>query len=70
MRVFTGDELSKRAKFAFVAWIGSSVSALKRAKCSIDKSLVKEIVSVGYYFFFHFDAIAFAKYPVYIVFFV
>jgi hypothetical protein len=47
LRVFTGDELSKRAKFAFVAWIGSSVSALKRAKCSIDKSLVKEIVSVS-----------------------
>lgn len=45
IRVFTGDELSKRAKFAFIAWIGSAVGPLKRAKCSIDKSLVKEIVS-------------------------
>ena len=46
MRMFTGDELSKRAKFAFITWIGPAVSALKRARVSIDKSLVKEVVSV------------------------
>lgn len=45
--MITGDELSKRAKFAFVTWIGPSVSALKRARVSIDKALVKEVISVG-----------------------
>jgi hypothetical protein len=47
VRLFTGDELSKRAKFAFVTWIGGSVGALKRAKVSIDKTLVKEVVTVS-----------------------
>jgi hypothetical protein len=46
VRLFTGDELSKRAKFAFVTWIGGSVGALKRAKVSIEKTLVKEVVTV------------------------
>jgi hypothetical protein len=44
--LFTGDELSKRAKFAFVTWIGVNVNALKRARVSIDKALVKEVVTV------------------------
>ena len=48
LRMYTGDELSKRAKFAFIAWIGQSVSALKRAKVSIDKALVKEVVTVSF----------------------
>jgi hypothetical protein len=39
--------MSKRAKFAFVSWIGSSVNALKRAKVSIEKGLVKEIITVS-----------------------
>ena len=47
VRVYTGDELSRRAKFAFITWLGHSVSALKRAKVSIDKSLVKEVISVS-----------------------
>ena len=42
----TGDEMSKRAKFALVTWIGNEVSALKRAKISIDKAVVKEVMSV------------------------
>jgi hypothetical protein len=45
VRMFTGDELSKRAKFAFITWIGSSVGALKRARVSIDKTLVKDVVT-------------------------
>ena len=45
LRLFTGDELSKRAKFAFITWIGGSVGALKRARVSIDKTLVKEVVT-------------------------
>jgi hypothetical protein len=47
--MYTGDELSKRAKFAFISWIGSSVGALKRAKVSIDKTLVKEVVTVIFF---------------------
>jgi len=49
--LFTGDELSKRAKFAFVTWIGVNVNALKRARVSIDKALVKEVVTVNETYF-------------------
>jgi len=43
VRVTTGDELSKRAKFVFVTWAGRGVSTLKKAKLSVDKGLVKNI---------------------------
>jgi hypothetical protein len=43
--MYTGDELSKRAKFAFVTWIGPSVGPLKRARVSTDKAFVKEVVT-------------------------
>jgi hypothetical protein len=48
----TGDELSVRAKFAFVTWCGRDVNAIKRAKLSIDKALVKEVISVRGRFIF------------------
>lgn len=44
VRIFTGDEMSKRAKFALVTWSGKNVSALKRAKMSTDKSVVKSVI--------------------------
>eukprot|EP01134_Creolimax_fragrantissima_P000946 CFRG0946T1 len=44
VRVETGDELSKRAKFALITWIGDNVSALKKAKVSIQKAEVKSVV--------------------------
>ena len=47
VRVYTGDELSKRAKFALLTWIGTSVGALKRAKTSTDKSFVKQVIPVS-----------------------
>lgn len=43
IRVECGDEMSRRAKFAFITWIGSAVSALKKAKVSTDKAFVKQI---------------------------
>ena len=46
VRIETGDELSKRAKFAFITWIGESVSGLLKGKVSTDKSLVKQIIQV------------------------
>lgn len=45
IRLQTGDELSKRSKFLFVTWIGPGVSVLKRAKMSIDKAIIKNVVS-------------------------
>jgi len=44
VRVTTGDNESKRAKFVFVSWIGSSVGPLARAKVSVHKASVKEVV--------------------------
>eukprot|EP01137_Pigoraptor_chileana_P002865 Opistho-2@2397 len=44
VRIETGDELSKRAKFAFIAWIGDGVNPLRKAKVSTDKAFVKQIV--------------------------
>jgi len=46
VRVDTGDELSKRVKFVLVTWVGVNVGALKRAKMSIDKSVVKTVITV------------------------
>uniref|UniRef100_A0A1I8G3G3 Coactosin-like protein n=1 Tax=Macrostomum lignano TaxID=282301 RepID=A0A1I8G3G3_9PLAT len=44
LRQYTGDELSKRAKFVFITWIGTGVSPLKRAKTGAEKTMVKEII--------------------------
>ena len=44
VRVTTGDEESKRAKFVFVSWVGSGVSILARAKVSVHKANVKEVI--------------------------
>lgn len=45
-RVETGDEMSKRAKFVLITWVGKSVTALNRAKVSTDKALVKQACEV------------------------
>ena len=47
VRFETGDEMSRRAKFAFITWIGPSVSPLKKAKVSTDKAFVKKIMNVS-----------------------
>jgi len=44
VRLLTGDELSKRAKFAFITWAGRGVSTLKKAKMSVEKGVVKNII--------------------------
>lgn len=48
VRIETGDELSKRAKFAFITWIGESVSSMNKAKVSTDKSTVKQVIQVKF----------------------
>jgi hypothetical protein len=42
-----GDEMSKRQKFLFLTWVGPSVGVIKRAKMSIDKAMVKDIIVVS-----------------------
>ena len=49
IRFETGDEMSRRKKFAFLTWIGPSVSPLKKAKVSTDKAFVKKIVTVSFF---------------------
>ncbi|XP_065915899.1 coactosin-like protein [Dysidea avara] len=43
VRFETGDEMSRRAKFAFITWIGPAVSVLKKGKVSTDKAFVKQV---------------------------
>ncbi|KAK6186569.1 hypothetical protein SNE40_008583 [Patella caerulea] len=45
VRMVTGDELSKRAKFVFITWCGKDVSPLKKARMSVDKSAVKDVIN-------------------------
>ena len=42
----TGDEMSKRAKFVLVTWVGPNVSVMKKAKMSTDKALMKDVIQV------------------------
>lgn len=44
IRIKTGDEMSKRAKFVLVTWVGPSVSVMKKAKMSTDKALLKDVI--------------------------
>lgn len=47
VRIVTGDEMSKRSKFVFITWVGQDVSAMQKAKLSVDKSVVKNIIKVS-----------------------
>jgi len=44
VRVISGDQESKRAKFIFVSWIGKHVGVLQKAKVSVHKASVKEVI--------------------------
>jgi len=44
IRVNTGDEESKRSKFVFVSWVGQKVGALARAKVSVHKANIKDVI--------------------------
>lgn len=39
--------MSHRLKFLLITWIGSEVGVIQRAKVSIDKALVKTVISVS-----------------------
>ena len=45
--MLTGDELSKRAKFVLITWIGDKVKGLDRAHVSGDKIAIKGIIQVS-----------------------
>jgi len=44
LRVVSGDSESKRAKFVFISWVGERVGPLKRAKVSVHKAGVKQVI--------------------------
>ena len=44
LRLITGDELSKRAKFAFICWVGPQTAVMKKARVATDKGVVKSVV--------------------------
>merc|ERR1712150_208523 len=44
LRIESGDELSKRAKFVLVTWVGKDLSGMKKAKVGTDKSSVKAVL--------------------------
>lgn len=44
MRFTTGEAISKKSKFALIAWIRENVSGLQRAKTRTGKTLVTEVV--------------------------
>eukprot|EP00048_Salpingoeca_helianthica_P014347 m.221260 g.221260 ORF g.221260 m.221260 type:complete len:144 (-) comp15752_c0_seq1:305-736(-) len=44
VRITSGDELSVRAKFVLITWVGRAVSVVKRAKVSTDKAFVKQVI--------------------------
>jgi hypothetical protein len=46
IRVISGDQESRRTKFIFISWCGESVGALKRAKMSVHKASVKQVIKV------------------------
>lgn len=48
LRVTSGDSESKRSKFVFISWVGEKVGPLKRAKVSVHKASVKQIVQVSF----------------------
>lgn len=43
VRVTTGDQESKRAKFVFISWTGSSAGIMRKAKVSVHKANVKSV---------------------------
>ena len=55
VRIETGDELSKRAKFALITWVGDEVPPLKKAKVSTDKASVKQTIQVMNLVFLEFS---------------
>eukprot|EP01088_Endostelium_zonatum_P021630 TRINITY_DN8674_c0_g1_i1.p1 TRINITY_DN8674_c0_g1~~TRINITY_DN8674_c0_g1_i1.p1 ORF type:complete len:144 (-),score=34.69 TRINITY_DN8674_c0_g1_i1:60-491(-) len=43
IRVTTGDEESKRAKFVLLSWIGENAKVMQKAKMSVHKASVKSV---------------------------
>jgi len=43
VRVTTGDQESRRAKFVFISWIGPDVGIMRKAKVSVHKANVKSV---------------------------
>jgi len=44
LRVTSGDELSRRPKFVFITWVPSDTKVMRKAKISVHKAFVKDVV--------------------------
>jgi len=44
LRVTSGDEMSKRPKFVFITWVPSDTKVMRKARISVHRAFVKEVV--------------------------
>jgi hypothetical protein len=48
LRMMSGDQESKRVKFVFISWVGSSVGAMSKSRVTVHKPSVAAFIGVMY----------------------
>ena len=58
LRVSVGnDELSKRAKFVFITWVGPGIKVMRKARVSVHIADVKKVIRVSLPYFAFFSSL-------------